>query len=110
MYCSEQITKKTQIEAFEDKLDKLYDITKCQCKIETCDEVACPGKWQNSQGKEVVCPGAHITCQCVHEEKLPVIDLKFLKSQRQKCGEKGTIVMGGMPDKVTKVKCHRQDA
>jgi hypothetical protein len=38
------LTKKSQIEAFEDKLDKLLDITKCRCSIKLCQDFGCPDK------------------------------------------------------------------
>ena len=34
--------KEAQVKEFEAKLDKLVDITKCKCEIETCESLNCP--------------------------------------------------------------------
>ena len=35
--------KKAVVSSFEAKLDKLLDITKCKCEIQTCKEIGCAG-------------------------------------------------------------------
>ena len=49
-----KITKKNIVEQFNLKLDKLFDLTKCQCSIFNCEESGCSG-----------CSlMAHINCSC----------------------------------------------
>ena len=60
---NKQITKKSIISTFERKLDQLYDITKCQCEILLCPDVDCTGCYQ----------GAHITCVCSRDQKIPTL-------------------------------------
>ena len=36
-----QITKKSQTQAFKNKLDKILDITKCRCTILACSQYGC---------------------------------------------------------------------
>ena len=62
-----------------DQLDKLLDITTCKHTIKLCDDdgSGCVN------GKECK-SGAHIDCSCPREMKIPVLELKFLHSQRNK--------------------------
>ena len=86
--------KKAVVSSFEAKLDKLLDITKCKCEIQTCKEIGCAG-----------CEfGAHVTCGCPREVKLPQLDLLFLKSQREKIGERGSIMIADSIDTVEQNK------
>ena len=88
-----RISKAKQIKTFEEKLDKLMDITKCRCEIITCMERQCLGP------VECWCKD-HITCSCTRETKLPVLDLQFLRSQRDKIGERAEIIISDTGDKV----------
>ena len=86
-----RVTTKKIVQGFEDKLDKLFDITKCKCPILTCQERECLGPvkcWDRD----------HITCICARELKLPVLDLQFLRSQRDKIDEKGKIIISNVGD------------
>ena len=93
-------TNKAKVKMFDEKLDKLVDITKCKCTIKTCAEFDC-------QGCQL---GAHITCTCPREVKLPKLDLLFLKAQRDKVGEKGSMMIGDTVDKVEQRRKERQIA
>ena len=73
-----RITKKAQIQSFTSKLDRLFDITMCQCKV-----VLCPGACSLAY-----CTGYHIDCNCSKDKKFPVIELAFMVDQRNKVGEK----------------------
>ena len=42
----------------------------------------------------------HITCSCNRETKLPVLDLQFLRSQRDKIGKQADIIISDTGDKV----------
>ena len=67
----------------EEGLDKLMDIVYCKCTIIMCQEPRsiCP--------KPTKCKlKAHALCSCAKEWKVPVLDLLWLRSQREKLGEK----------------------
>ena len=111
-----KITKKVQIETFASKLDKLVDITWCRCKITSCEVLDCLKSCKKCSpcGRCGDCKkcmdciecsqGAHIDCTCVKELKLPLLELKFLDTQRQKIGEQGSMMISGTKDMVEQVK------
>ena len=68
-------------EKFIKRLDKLFDLAKCRCRIYECAEQSC----SSCEYK------AHVFCNCPREEKIPPIELQFMLSQRIKVGEKGTM-------------------
>ena len=81
--------KKADKVKWEEKLDKLLDLTVCQCRISICqgpstEKCPLPGK------KE--CMG-HISCDCVKDVKLPLLELKWIYFQRMKVGEKSGMGM-----------------
>ena len=85
---------KKEIEKFDEKLDKLYDLTKCRCQMITCSEF---GKCADLEKK---CKNVfHVICHCPNEDKLPFLDLAFLHSQRIKVGEKGGMQISGLADR-----------
>ena len=67
------------------RLDKLFDLLICQCDISPCEAEEC-----SSPG----CSGAHISCECLREEKIPVMELVFIHDQRSKVGHTGKMQMG----------------
>ena len=79
---------KADKDMMESKLDKLLDLTVCQCEI-----VLCPGLTETCPlpGKKE-CLG-HIRCDCTKEFKLPLLELKWIFSQRNKLGEKSSLGM-----------------
>ena len=72
-------TKEAVVSSFESKLDRLFDITVCQCTITLCNEGCI---------KE-----AHIFCTCMKDKKVPLLELSWLKSQREKTGSKSNLQM-----------------
>ena len=102
--------KAQKVKNLEDKLDKLLDLTKCKCEIRTCEEHGCPGACKNCGpcGKCSSCKkcadcifckqNAHISCSCPREVKLPVLELSFLRAQREKEGEKGRMMIADAID------------
>ena len=86
--------KEDNVREFESKLDKLVDITKCKCEIKSCDSFGC-------NGYEL---GAHIQCSCLKELKLPVLELLFLKTQREKTGDKGAMKISDTVDREEQKK------
>ena len=66
-------------------LDKLYDITFCQCVIYLCND--------NNSGCNGCHYGAHISCTCSQQRKLPKKDLQWLYYQRRKDGDKSIYQM-----------------
>jgi hypothetical protein len=81
--------KKADKFRWEEKLDKLLDLTVCQCEISICQGP--PTKKCPLPGKKE-CMG-HINCDCVKDLKLPVLELKWIYFQRVKVGEKSGMGM-----------------
>ena len=75
-------------ERFTEKLDKLVDILNCKCKIFLCSEFHC---------EEDCVAQAHIQCTCKKEQKIPVLDLAFIKAQSDKTGSTSSYQIG-LPD------------
>ena len=76
---------------FISKLDKLLDILTCQCPIKLCAELGCQKTGEDRCKKD-----AHAQCNCLREFKIPQLDLKFVRAQREKEGSKGALQMGGV--------------
>ena len=92
---------KKEAAKFEIQLDKLFDITKCKCPMYTCEasEVHCTGchcEEPDCAGcpKEVVAlPPCHIVCKCPPQQKIPVLELPFVKALREKVEEKSAAMI-----------------
>jgi hypothetical protein len=67
-------------ERFLNKLDRLLDILTCKCEIKSCADVGCSSACVSE---------AHIDCTCSKDAKIPVIELAFIKGQREKVGSVG---------------------
>ena len=74
-----------------DELDKLFDIVKCSCTIMLCSEFECSGCFV----------GAHISCTCELEEKIPKLDLVWLYHQRLKVGDVSVFQIAGVDVRET---------
>ena len=62
------------------KLDKLFDILNCKCLISDCKEF----------GRKVIYKQQpHITCNCSKKYKIPIIDIFYIKTERDKVRSKG---------------------
>ena len=72
---------KSTSEKFINRLDNLFDLAKCKCPIYEFAEQSCPGCEYK----------AHVSCGCPKDEKIPLMELKFILSQRRKKGERGTM-------------------
>ena len=80
-------------DSFMDNLDKLFDILVCQCQILDCEPSVC----------DPPCDVPHVQCLCERKLKIPVIELAFIKDQRDKVGlNGGNMVMGGVDKIVAK--------
>ena len=66
---------------FADKLDRLVDILNCKCPIFLCSESRCESDCVKD---------AHIECECKRDEKIPVLELQFIRAQREKVGSIST--------------------
>ena len=75
------------------QLDKLFDILRCQCPIKLCTEIGCSLNCKQE---------AHITCTCKREEKVPVLELRFIRSQRDKEGSNSSHIIGGKDESESK--------
>ena len=116
MKIAKKKSNKVQKETFESKLDKLVDITWCRCKITSCEELDCSksckkcspcgrcGDCKKCKDCIECSQGAHIDCTCVKELKLPLLELKFLETERLKIGEQGSMMISGIVDMVEQVK------
>ena len=76
---------------FIERLDHLFDILVCQCSINLCSNSDCNPSHCNN--------GAHITCRCQREFKIPSMELRFIKDQRDKVWLKGGEMLMGAADK-----------
>ena len=82
--CTKRGAKTTKVSNFKIKLDKLFDLCKCKCKLFECSEKSCAGcKYR-----------AHVDCKCHKEDKIPLMELGFMKSQRDKVGDRGSMQIG----------------
>ena len=65
-----------------EKLNKLFDIIRCQCEIYKCSggEACCDKQ---------LCSGYHVRCECSAEFKIPIQEVSFVKDQREKIGIRG---------------------
>ena len=83
------ICKKKVKEKWENNLDTLFDITKCRCVILLCGELgtSCRSGCDSE---------AHCLCSCPKELKLPLLDLRWLKAQREKKGSRSAFIMGSV--------------
>src|SRR5688572_16109171 len=70
---------------FMEKLDRLMDILTCKCDIKSCADAGC---------NSACFSGVHISCDCSREKKIPVIELAFIKGQREKVGSIGPHQIG----------------
>ena len=117
-----RITKAAQIKPFEDKLDKLLDITRCRCDILLCKDLGCPdkchrckkcsrcGQCKKCKECEECNQGAHINCSCTKDIKIPILELRFILAQREKTGEKGAMKISVTVDMVEQKKKNKQEA
>ena len=91
-----RITNAKELDKFWINLDKLFDITKCNCSIVDCHETVCKGCHCGEKGccgcprPGVVSalPPCHVLCSCPVSQKLPLAELSFLRAQREKVGSK----------------------
>ena len=90
---------KKEKEDFVVGLDKLFDILFCQCDIKTCEEFKCT-KMDKCKFK------AHITCPCLKQYKIPVIELVFIRDQRLKVGTKGLHQISGVDEEESLRQIH----
>lgn len=74
-----------QEQNLEEKLDRLFDISACTCKlpIHTCDDAAVKCSQENCQTR-------HIICTCPPTKKVPLEDREYLRDQREKAGPRGS--------------------
>ena len=77
---------------FNDSLDRVFDLVICQCELVDCDE------------EDHKCGGVHVICNCVKKDKIPKMELAWLKDQRTKIGTKGEkFIMGRVDRKEAKL-------
>ena len=70
--------KAKERDIFLGKIDILFDILKCTCPIELCDQIDCPPAYCQN--------GVHIKCTCKLPLKIPPMELRFIKNQRDNIG------------------------
>ena len=101
LMASEKATQKDRTEIMS-KLNKVYNIVLCQCKI-----VLCTDSTSNCEGCE---DGVHIFCNCQNGAKIPRKDLKWFYYQKLKVGEKSIFQMGcnDHPETNRKIKAMKR--
>ena len=113
-----QKIKEAQVKEFEAKLDKLVNLTKCKCEIHTCVNLKCSENCDKCKAVRTVgraacqeCQvGAHITCTCPKEVKIPVLELLFMKMQQDKVGEKGAMRISDLVDSKEQKRYEKKEA
>ena len=87
------MTAAVELKKIYSGLDRLFDITKCHCSIMTCQETTnCSGCLSKF----------HIYCDCSKEQKIPFLELDFIRAQREKIGTFSTMMIANRDDKETK--------
>ena len=90
---NEKMTAAVELKKFYSGLDRLFDITKCCCSVMTCQETTkCSGCLSQF----------HINCDCSKEQKIPVLELGFIRAQREKIGTFSKMMIANRDDKETK--------
>jgi hypothetical protein len=110
------LTSAKEINNFEENLDKLFDITKCKCPIVNCEDVTCTGCHCGEKdctgcpkpGTSSLVP-CHIICKCPADQKLPLIELSFIRAQREKVGEKSAAMIGNADKKESKKQIESEE-
>ena len=88
--------KKSIKDRLTPKLGELIDILSCKCEMMFCSWYGC-----NHYCKKEV----HVKCMRVRENKIPVLELSFIKLQRDKVGSCAHYHIGGVDIKEsTKIK------
>jgi hypothetical protein len=94
-------------------LDRLFDITVCNCPIKLCSD---PGS-KCKDVKECTQKAHNPDCTCPRDCKVPAMELRWLAGQRAKIGEKSDMRMSGVDkketakqQKATKRKADEQEA
>ena len=82
--CRKRLTKKEKIDSIMNSMPRLFDITKCKCTILYCNESSCLGYERK----------VYINCKCEKSARIPLMELEFIQSQRNKEGDKAQVVIG----------------
>ena len=92
--CRKRLTIKKEIDNIMKSMSRLFDITTCKCAILYCIESNCLGCEKK----------VHINCKCEKSTRIPLLELEFIHSQRNKEGEKAQVVIGSRDSKEVKRK------
>ena len=91
--------KSSEVRKLEDKLDKLFDVLNCECPIRECQNCGCDG-----------CEaGVHVSCACSKDSKIPVLEVAYIKDQREKVGSKGRRQIGSADVKEHRRQCSAKE-
>ena len=95
------IQKKSR-EDLEKKLDKLFDISSCECSLPVvpCNHKTIKCTIQN-------CDEVHIECLC--QQKVPREEREYLRDQRNKTGPKGTFQLGSVDREAARRDRRREE-
>lgn len=94
--------KKQNLEA---KVDKLFDISACTCKlpVRPCNDKDVKCFKEN-------CSAVHIVCSCPPQKKVPIEEREYLRDQRAKMGPKGSFQLGTVDKQaVTRQEKHSKE-
>ena len=83
------------------KLDKLFDICSCECKLEIvpCNERSVNCRIAN-------CTKIHVSCSCDPHNRVPIEERNYLRDQRLKCQPKGSFQLGSPEGKIKTEEKH----
>ena len=86
------------------------DISRCRCPMFDCDadELKCTGCHCQEEGctgcpKYVPeLPPCHVACTCLAKQRIPLIELPFIRAQREKVGSKSGAMIVNVDEKEHK--------
>ena len=105
-----RVTSAKDVTKFEEQLDRLFDITKCRCPLLECgaEEVICTGchceepECTGCPKNATDLPPCHVVCKCPAQQRIPLLELSFIKAQRKKVGEKSAAMIVNVDLKESK--------
>jgi hypothetical protein len=80
--------KKKEVDAVNDLLDKVFDITTCNHVIMLCEDTN-----SGCSDPKTCINKSYINCSCPLASRVPVLELRWLYGQRAKHGEKSDMMM-----------------
>ena len=93
------VQKKTKVNKdsreFMNKMDRLFNLFYCKCGIVSCLDEGC---------KDDCIQGAHSICSCPRVNRIPPLELPFVKDQKEKVGRGGMGIAGVDQDETKRLQ------